>query len=547
MKKRIINTIAITALTATIFSCSSNNIDKAKKKVSIDNLKQHTTEISKDECQGRKPFSEGANIAVDYIANQMKLIGLKPINNESYFQDVSLVLVETECSPTMEITTPKGKLSLNRYEQFTAFSKRIESDIDIKNSELVFAGYGIVAPEYGKNDFEGVENPQDKIALVIINDPGLGSDNQEYFNGDIMTYYGRWMYKYEEAARQGFKGVLIIHETRGAGYPWSVVKASAKSKLYVDSKNNQSNDCSLEGWIDLESATKLLANNGYNIDTLINAAKSPDFKPFSLKSTLNVSMHNTFTYKTSPNIIGYIEGSEKTDESVVYVAHWDHLGYGAAIEGDTIINGTSDNATGIAWLLETARVFNSLKEKPRRNIVFISPTCEETGFLGIINYIDNPIFPIEKTAAVINLDVFPLWGENNDVTITGYGHSSLDETVEKIAKKYNRYVMADPDGFNGMFYRSDHFPFAKKGIPSMFAKGWNDNKTHGKEWAENKIKDYWANVYHKPTDQINPQTDNYEGLLQEVYLFFDLGYELASSTDYPKWKSKSEFANILKR
>ena len=213
----------------------------------------------------------------------------------------------------------------------------------------------------------------------------------------------------------------------------------------------------------------------------------------------------------------------------------------------TTCHWTIHGQVAIAWMLEMARCFNALKEKPRRNIVFLSPTCEETGFLGTKYYVEHPLFPIDKIAAVINLDVFPLWGENNDVTITGYGNSELDDTLAELAKKYNRYIMPDPDAYNGMFYRSDHFPFVQKGIPAMFAKGWNDNRKQGKEWAKEHIARYWAETYHKPTDQTHPDTDDYSGLLQEVQLFFDLGYKLAQDTGYPKWKPKSEFANVLKR
>lgn len=523
-----------------------NDVEKAKKAASLEMLRQHTEAISSDSCQGRKPFSEGAERAVDYIAGQMREIGLKPVDGNSYFQPVNIVSSYTECSPEMIVKTPKEKISLKTLDDFIAFSARIEPEIEIKDAGLVFAGYGIVAPEYGKNDYAGIENPQDKVAIVIVNDPGLGSDDETYFKGDIMTYYGRWMYKYEEAARQGLKGVLIIHETRGAGYPWSTVQATAKSKMYVESGKEEYH-CPLNGWIQFESARRLLADNGYDIDSLIERSKSPDFKPFRLQSTLSVSMRNTFDRQRSPNVIGYIPGSGNTDESIVYLAHWDHLGYGKPIDGDSIINGATDNATAIAWMLETARCFNALKEKPRRNIVFLSPTCEETGFLGTKYYVEHPLFPIGKVAAVINLDVVPLWGENNDVTITGYGNSSLDETVAELAKKQGRYVMPDPDAFNGMFYRSDHFPFVQKGIPAMFAKGWNDNREKGKEWAKEEIARYWAETYHKPTDQTHPATDDYGGLMQEVQLFFDLGYQLAQDTAYPKWNPKSEFAHILER
>lgn len=539
--------IMTTVATLGLSACGgSSNVEKAKKAATTNMLRQHTEFIASDSCQGRKPFTPGATRAVGYIASQMRAIGLKPINTDSYLQEVNIISSTTVPSSEMIVSTPKERLSLKAMDDFTAFSARIEPDIEVKDAQLIFASYGIVAPEYNKNDYSGIKNPQDKVAIVIVNDPGLGSTDSTYFKGDIMTYYGRWMYKFEEGARQGLKGVLIIHDTRGAGYPWSTVQASAKSKMYVDNGTNNYK-CPLEGWIQQECARKLLSDNGYNLDSLIQMSKSPNFKPFDLASTVTVSMHNTFVHQQSPNIIGYIPGSGKSDESVIYMAHWDHIGYGKPIDGDSIVNGATDNATAVAWMLETARCFNALKVKPRRNIIFISPTCEESGFLGTKYYVEHPLFPINKVAAVINLDVIPLWGENNDVTITGYGNSSLDNDVALLAKKYHRYIMPDPDAYNGMFYRSDHFPFVQKGIPAMFAKGWNDNRKQGKEWARNQIAHYWANIYHKPTDQTHPSTDDYSGLMQEVHLFFDLGYKIAKETSYPQWNPKSEFANVLKR
>lgn len=526
-----------------VAACSTgHDAKRAKESASINNLKKHVEYLSSDLCEGRKPFSKGAERAVNYLSEEMKAIGLKPINGDSYLQEVPLVLAQTQCSEVMSIQTPKGNLDLKHNEGFVAFSKRIEEEISIDKAELVFAGYGIVAPEYGKNDYEGIENPENKVAIVMVNDPGLGNTGH-YFKGDTMTYYGRWTYKFEEGARQGLKGVLIIHEDRGAGYPFSVPVASAPSKLYVNQPDNKDYHCALEGWISNASARELLKQNGYDMDALLAEAKKPDFKPFDLASSVSVSMKNTFTYNSSPNVVGYIEGSKKNDESIVCIAHWDHLGYGKPIDGDSIINGTTDNATAMAWLLETARIFKTLDKQPERSIVFLVPTCEETGFLGTNFYVDNPIYPIDKTVAVINLDVIPLWGANNDLTITGYGHSTLDDMVTRLASNYDRYVMPDPEAFNGMFYRSDHFPFMQKGIPAIFAKGWSDNREHGKEWSSAKIKDYWANVYHKPTDQLYPETDNYDGLMQEVHLFFDLAYELVNTDVYPQWKSTSEFAN----
>lgn len=539
------STVIIAAVLALAACTGNRDTDNARKAATEENLRMHTEAVSHDSCQGRKPFSAGADRAVGYIAGQMKAIGLEPFDGDSYLQPVRIKAAQFECPGPMVMQTPEGRISLEWQEDYVAFSARNESRIDIRGSELVFAGYGISAPEYGKNDFRGIANPEEKVAVVLVNDPGLGGGDPGYFNGDNMTYYGRWTYKLEEAARQGLKGVLIIHDDRGAGYGWSVVRASGRAKMYVDADDGY--HCPLNGWISQESARQLLGNCGYDLDSLTKMAGSPDFRPFSLNSTVSVSIGLTFDRQQSPNVIGYIPGSGNTDESVVYIAHWDHLGYGTPIDGDSIINGATDNAAGVAWLLETARCFKALKEKPRRNIVFIAPTCEESGFLGTEYYVANPLFPIEKTAAVINMDVFPLWGENNDVTITGYGHSDLDGTLAALARKYGRYVMPDPDAYNGMFYRSDHFPFVRKGIPAMFAKGWNDNRVHGKEWSREQIARYWAETYHKPTDQTHPETDDYSGLLQEVHLFFDLGYRLAQETGYPEWKSGSEFADILER
>lgn len=520
--------------------------DAAKRQAtSIENLRTYTETLASDDFAGRDPFGPAAGKTVSYIARQMRAVGLTPYQGDSYLQPVSVVSARTECPGPMTIRTPKGEISLEWLEGYTAFSKRLEPEIEVNDARLVFAGYGIVAPEYGKDDFAGIENPEETVAVVIVNDPGLGSDDTSYFKGDEMTYYGRWRYKFEEGDRQRLRGVLIIHDDRGAGYPWSVVRASARSKMYVDDPADTTYHAPLNGWLRQDAARKLLADNGLDLDELRERAKRPDFKPVPLRSTVSAAMSNHFERKETPNVIGYIPG--QTDESVVYLGHWDHLGYGAPIDGDSIINGATDNAVAVAWMLEIARRFKETGEKPRRNVVFLSPTCEEAGLLGSEYYTLHPLFPIEKVAAVINMDVFPLWGENNDLTITGYGHSDLDARVERIARKQGRYVMPDPDAYNGMFYRSDHFPFVRRGVPAMFAKGWNDNRKHGKEWARAEIDRYWAEIYHKPTDETHPGSDDYAGLAQEVDLGFELGRELAADTAYPRWNPESEFARVLVR
>jgi len=524
-------------------SCNTQNqaLKKVHEGINVDSLEKHVEYLASDLCAGRLPFTEGADLAVNYLVKEMQSIGLTAGYDGNYLQQVPLVMMTIEPSANMYVQTVSGPMALKNQQDFTAFTSSRIGLVEVKECELVFAGYGIVAPEFGKNDYEGITEPENKVALVIVNDPGLGTEG-DYFCGDAMTYYGRWTYKFEEGARQGLKGVLIIHEDRGAGYGWSVVQASEGVKYGLDDTDALAEKCPLNGWLSNSSARELLSKCGCNFDELMTQAKKPDFKPFSLNSSISLSIKSNYSYADSPNVVGYIPGSKHNGENIVCVAHWDHLGSVETRDGsDGIYNGATDNATAMAWLLETARAFKNMGVQPERDIIFLCPTCEEKGMFGSEYYVSHPVSPIEKTVAVVNLDVIPLWGENNDVTITGYGHSQLDSLVAECAKKYQRHIMPDPEAYNGMFYRSDHLPFMRKGVPAIFAKGWNDNREHGKEWSEAKIRDYWANTYHKTCDQPDPERDNYAGLKQEVELFVDVIYELAYSDIWPQWNPKSEF------
>jgi len=535
--------ISLLIVSVFVFQGCCSRTERAKQAATIENLQKHVQYLSSDECMGRQPFTAGADRAVGYLEEQMREIGLEPVCADgSFLQQVPLVMFRTEAQPTMEINTGSGPIVLHKGEDYVAFTQSRKETVEVKDAELIFAGYGLVAPEYGKDDYRGLEDPSDKIAVVIVNDPGLGTEG-EYFCGDAMTYYGRWTYKFEEGTRQNLAGVLIVHDDRGAGYGWNVVAGGAGLEYGLDEQNEDKEKCPLQGWLSASAAKKLFDACGYDIDSLKTLAKAPDFKPFSLNAKTGLSMTSKFSYAQSPNVVGYIPGQDGTQESIICIAHWDHLGVteSPTSDGDSIINGATDNATAMAWLLETARAFKAMDSAPLRNIVFLCPTCEEEGMWGSEYYVSHPVFPVQKTVAVVNLDVVPLWGENNDVTITGYGHTDMDERVARIAKKYGRYVMPDPDAFNGMFYRSDHLPFMRQGVPAMFAKGWSDNRLHGKEWSFSKIKDYWANTYHSPYDQLDPLNDDYSGLKQEVDLFFDLICSYAYSDDYAHWKEGSEF------
>lgn len=530
-----------------ISSCVESKLDKALSVVTEQNLRQHVEFLASDECSGRLPLSAGADLAADYIAEQMDSIGLVPFDGKFFKQEVALVKMSTEVQDFITVNTPSGPMKIVNHDDFSIFTHTLESEIDVRGAELIFAGYGIVAPEYGKDDYRGLDHPENKIAIVIVNDPGLGSGTDN-FSGDTMTYYGRWTYKFEEGARHSLKGVLIIHDDWGAGYGWSVASAN-KERYVLDTEGSSSQpvcDVPVKGWLSNNCARQLLSGCGYDMDELIVQARKSDFKPIDLNASFDVKLNSTFAAAKSPNIVGYIPADRCSEESIVCIAHWDHIGHTRVpIDGDDIVNGATDNATAVAWLLETARAFKELERLQgrglKRNIVFLSPTCEEVGMYGSEYYVSHPVFPIEKTVAVVNLDVLPLWGENNDVTITGWGYSDLDSMLQVFARKQGRYIMADPDSYNGMFYRSDHLPFMRKGVPAIFAKGWSDNRIHGKEWATEKIADYWANIYHKPADETHPGTDDYSGLKQEVDLFFHLIFQLASTDVWPQWSEKSEF------
>ena len=547
---------------ALTLSCASNPMEKALQGISEDRLRADVEYLSSDSCDGRLPFTAGADRAVKYLEKQFENIGLEAFG-DSYLQQVPLVKITTEVPQTVPISLPGEVLSLENGSDLALFTQSLDAEVQVEDAELIFAGYGIVAPEYAKNDYARLENPENKIAVVFVNDPGLDSGS-DYFRGDEMTYYGRWTYKFEEGGRQNLKGVLIIHEDRGAGYGWSVASASevrfaldgkTGGRSAIDEKPESANApggksgfeavaenaCPLRGWISRGAAEALLDKCGYDIDSLKAAARKSDFEPFSLNARLSVNLRSSFEKAESPNVLAYLPGSGETDECLVCTAHWDHLGHSSTpVNGDSVINGASDNATAMAWLLETARLFKSLPEAPKRNIVFLLPTCEEKGMYGSEYYVGHPVFPMEKTLAVVNMDVLPLWGENNDLTITGYGRSDLDSLIRPFAVAQGRYLTPDPQAYNGMFYRSDHLPFMRKGVPAMFAKGWNDNRLRGKEWSADAIERYWAETYHKPSDQTS-SSDDYSGLRQEVELFARFLYSLANSEHKPRWRPDSEF------
>lgn len=515
---------------------------QAEQSISKENMARYIQILASDSFMGRKPLSEGENLTLDYITRLFQQeLSLKPGFGDSYLQEVSLMEVAVEPSPVMKIQTHNSSINLAYPEDFVVFSRRVQEQTNIEAEEMVFAGYGIVAPEYNWNDYHAVD-VKGKIAVVLVNDPGLATLDSQLFNGQAMTYYGRWTYKYEEAARQGAKGILIIHDTRGAGYPWSVVVNGALSpNFYLQSPDGYSTRCHIEGWITPQAASKLFDAAGYDFETEKNKASSKDFKAFQLNSRLSVGMKSSFTYGISHNVMGLIPGTDLAHEAIIFSAHWDHFGIGAVINGDSIYRGAVDNGTSMAWMFEIARAFKALKQGPRRSILFLAPTAEEQGLLGTFHYVSKPAFPIENTVANFNNDLMLPLGRMKDVMITGYGQSELEDMLTEAAERQDRYILPDPNPESGMYYRADHFAFAKAGVPALFARGNNHHREMGMEWTSQKEKDWLANNYHKPADKYEPDTWNLKGIEEDARLIFFVAWKLANSDYFPKWKPGSEF------
>ncbi|MGM0551224.1 MAG: M28 family metallopeptidase [Bacteroidota bacterium] len=506
-------------------------------------MRTYVQTLGSDEFMGRKPGTVGEEKALDYLQEMFIALGLKPAFGNDFRQKVPMVSVTVQPETTMKLSGKTGHAELEYKKDFVAFSRNLEEPLDLKNSGLVFAGYGIVAPEYNWNDYEGID-VEGKTVVVLVNDPGFATADPDLFNGNAMTYYGRWTYKYEEAARQGAAGLLIVHDDKGAGYPWSVVLNGAViPKLYLKPSDGYRNRCKVEGWLTADAAERLFQTTGKDLTTLKAKAAEAGFKPVQLDAQLTFGMESSFQEVTSYNIAGMIEGSKYPDEVVIYSAHWDHLGVGEPVNGDSIYNGAVDNGTSLAWMLEIADAFTRKPKAPERSVLFLAPTAEEQGLMGAQYYVQHPAFALEKTVANINNDLMLPYGRYKDVMVTGYGQSELEDMLEPFAGEQKRYIFPDPNPHTGMYYRADHFPFAKAGVPALFARGNCDSREHGKEWARQKEAEWLQNNYHKTTDEYEDWWD-LSGTVEDAELLFSLGWELTNSRTFPKWKEGSEFKAV---
>jgi len=525
-------------------SCRYNDLKNSQKIITSSGLAYYVKNLGSDEFMGRKPFTPGEKITVDFLAAELKKTGFQPAFNGSYFQPVPMVEIRSEVTGPVTIKTGKSVFSLKAPDNIAVTSPRLSDGVNIHESQMVFAGFGIVAPEYNWNDYNGLD-VKGKTVVVLINDPGLYTGDTTLFKGREMTYYGRWTYKFEEAARQGAEGILIIHETEGAGYQYSIPrKSSITPKLYMQTADSNKTMCAFSGWLSGESAESLFTSLGYNIKELRTASCKKDFRGFDLKSKLSLSIRNKVTFNTSTNVAGILKGSSKADECIIYSAHWDHFGIGEKEKGDSIYNGAVDNGTAMAWTFEIGKAFKALKTKPLRSVIIFFPTAEEQGLLGSQYYTDQPAIPLSKTVACFNNDLMLPIGRMKDVMITGWGQSDLDDMIAEAAAEQDRYIIRDPNSQTGMYFRSDHFSFAKKGVPSAFARGNVESREHGREWASKMEQDYINNRYHKPSDNYEPDKWDLNGIAEDAKLAFSVGYRLANSDFYPSWKSGSEFRNV---
>lgn len=505
------------------------------------NYSKLVSTLASDSFEGRAPSTPGGNKTEAFIEAEFRRIGLLPGNGDSFRQTVPLLEIEGTKFSDMVVKSENDTIALQYLDDMVVGSARLVDSVSLRESELVFAGYGIVAPEYDWNDYEGLD-VIGKTVVVLVNDPGFATQDPDLFTGNAMTYYGRWTYKYEEAARQGASGILVIHETEPASYGWEVVRNSWSGPQYYMGGPRAVQPALVEGWIQYDIAVLLMEMAGLSLETVKDMALSKDFKPFSLDMNVSVEFKVRHVQSESDNIIGYVEGRERPDEYILYMAHWDHLGKVETDDGVDIYNGAIDNATGTAALMVIAEKFAGMEPAPERSVVFIALTAEESGLIGAKYYAEDPLFPLERTAGGINMDGLNVYGPTHDIEVIGYNASDIQMFLEREAEKQTREVNPEPYPERGYFYRSDHFPFVKKGVPMIYANSGNDFIGRDEDYAE-KVKEDAQGRYHSPSDVITDMWD-WKGLDQNLWLFYETGLELANDTYWPTWSETSEFRAI---
>lgn len=506
-------------------------------------LMRHIRVLAHDSLMGRLPGSAGEDKSVAYIESEFKAIGLAPGNtNGTYIQNVPLVGITVNGAPSLTFTKGTARTSLKWRDDFVAWTKHVSPSASLNNSALVFVGYGTEAPEFAWDDFKGVD-VTGKTVVMLVNDPPLADTTQ--FGGKRMTYYGRWTYKYEQGMKHKAAGVLIVHETAGAGYPFTVVqgKASEQFDLVTPDKNMGRSD--VEGWITVDQARALFTMAGQNFDSLKAKAATREFTPVPLGVSASVTLANTLRTIDSRNVVARLEGSDPAlkTEYVIYTAHWDHFGIGTPVNGDSIYNGAYDNASGVAGLLNLAKAFRAMATPPKRSILFLAVTAEEQGLLGSQYYGVTPLYPLAKTLANINMDEINVAGRTSDLTVVGLGASELDDYAAVAAKEQGRTLRPDPEPEKGGYYRSDHFNFARVGVPAFNPGEGIEYVGKPADFGIKRRDHYTTNDYHKPSDEIKPDWE-LSGAVQDLTLYLTIGYRIANATRFPEWRVGNEFRAI---
>jgi Zn-dependent M28 family amino/carboxypeptidase len=499
---------------------------------------EHVRVLASDEFEGRAPGSPGEEKTVAYLQAQFERMGLKPGNNGSWTQTVPMIETTADDSAVLNVTV-KGKPHVLKFGDDMVIGTRSgRTHVEVKDSDVVFVGYGVDAPEQQWNDYAGLD-VKGKTVVMLVNDPGFHANDDALFEGRRMTYYGRWTYKFEEAARKGAAAALIVHDDAGASYGWDVVRSSwSGAQFDLRASDDPAPRLPLQGWVTGAQAERLFADAGLDFAALRTAANKRGFKPVPLAAKASVSLDSSIVEKSSRNVVAMVPGTERPDEAVVYLAHWDHLGKHPDEAGDNIYNGAIDNATGVAGIMEIAERF--ARQPAKRTMLFLAVTLEESGLLGSKYYVAHPAVPLSQTVAAINIDAMSTYGLAKDIVVTGLGNSELDDVLKMIADKQGRTLHAEATPESGFYFRSDHFNFAKAGVPALYAEGGEDLVAGGSAAGRKASEEYTAARYHKPDDEFDPNW-NLAGVVQDLETLYQVGRTLGDSDTWPNWRAGNPF------
>ena len=545
--------LAVLAVSSTLAACAAASehsagsraaaVDTASQAITADGLLQHIKDLSADSMEGRAPATPGEQKAIAYMQSQFKSLGLQPGNPDgSYLQNVDLIGYLSH--PTASFQVGGKTIALKYPDDYVAVSRHNRPETKVENSDIVFVGYGVVAPEYGWDDYKGVD-VKGKTLLMLVNDPPVRLPNDSaldtaMFKGRAMTYYGRWTYKYEIATDKGAAAAIIIHETGPAGYPYAVIRGSNSVEQFDVIAPDAERRVPVEAWITSDKAKELLRAAGQDFDALKAAAARKEFKPVALDAKANFDVKIDARKVQSHNVVAKLPGTDEKDQYVIYTAHWDHLGRDTTLKGDQIYNGAIDNASGSSALIEIAKAFSKLPSPPRRSVLFLSVTAEEKGLVGAKYYATHPLYPLDRTVADINMDGINQWGRTSDFTVIGLGNSTLDDVLASELKAQGRTIRPDAEPEKGFYYRSDHFEFAKQGVPALDIDAGIDFIGKPADYGMKKRDEYTNNDYHKPSDEVKPDWD-LSGAVEDTRVLFKVGYDVAQSDSIPQWKPGTEF------